>query len=607
MKKQILALLLACVLCIGCPMSALAAETPETAAPPAPIAAAPDASAASEPDCIAPVPSEAVELPADPEEPEIPDFETWCAQLSEEARAEILKDDPPLWSEYGYDSREAMLADWEMTAEDYDEMLLWAYYWSLYLEDEDEDWDWDDSEWIEETREQMGAPRTGLAVMLNGKFVSFPDAQPEITDGRTMTPLRALADAMGAQTQYDAAARRITVTLGGDTLCFTVGEPELTVTAGDRTRTVSLDCAPYVKDGRTYVPVRFLAEAAGYTVQWDAAFDTAVLIDRDALIASIDRDFTILNRLLPQVAENEQAWKTVTNAAALIDMEGMPSLKLQFGAETTQNSRVGHMKLHADLSDLLESLLPQFGVTLEPDMLATLSQAEAEVIVNQEEGKLYLRCPAVMQFLAAVLPVEANDWIELSIDWTERLSDTSTQQLLELFRSGMTIGKTIYASQLDTGLYGYPVMTYGNTLDMAQSLAAVCGDRCFAQVGSEYVLRFDRDDYERLVYGELPETDDLYDYSRFDLLVRIGERNGAPTLNAEFYISSDGREYASGTLSAAGTQAFCSILFVEADSSRVSVDASAKTEPAETAPLSAPPAGSHIVTQEDLLMPITQP
>ena len=69
MKKQILALLLACVLCIGCPMSALAAETPETAAPPAPIAAAPDASAASEPDCIAPVPSEAVELPADPEEP----------------------------------------------------------------------------------------------------------------------------------------------------------------------------------------------------------------------------------------------------------------------------------------------------------------------------------------------------------------------------------------------------------------------------------------------------------------------------------------------------------------------------------------------------------
>lgn len=577
-KKQVLALLLAFVLCLGCPVGALAADTPEPVGEPAPIAAAP--------------------------EEEIPEFDVWCDKLSAELRAEILTDEPPLWSEYGYDSRQSLLADWGMTEDDYNEMLLWVYYDSLYYDDYD--WTWDEAEWVAETREQMGAPGTGLAVMLNGSFISFPDAQPEITDGRTMTPLRALADAMGAQTQYDAAARRITVTLGESTLCFTVGKPELTVTADGQTRTVSLDCAPYMKNGRTYVPVRFLAEAAGCTVQWDAAFNTVVLIDRDVLISSIDQNFTVLNRLLPGAAESTQTWRTVSSLAMLFDLDTLPSLRLQLASEVTQNLHGSHAKLTADLSGLLERLLPEFGVTPEPELLAALSDAEAEIIINQDDGKLYLHCPAVMQFLSETLPVSADDWIELPVDWADMLSGSSTQQLLELLRGGTSVGTLLYLSQLGAGLYDYPVMAYSSITDAAQRLTALCGDSRFALVGGEYVLRFDRDAYEQMVYGELPESDDLYDYSRFDVLVRIGEHNGMPTLNAEFRISTDGRDSTSGTISSTGTQAYCSILSVVDGVSRISVEAKANTEPVETAPLAAPPAGSHVVTQDMLLMPIAE-
>lgn len=55
---------------------------------------------------------------------------------------------------------------------------------------------------------------------------------------------------------------------------FALGGKQLTVTdsAGKTVKTVQLDTAPYKKGGRTYVPVRFFAEAFGLTVQWDQGY-----------------------------------------------------------------------------------------------------------------------------------------------------------------------------------------------------------------------------------------------------------------------------------------------------------------------------------------------
>ena len=41
-----------------------------------------------------------------------------------------------------------------------------------------------------------------------------------------------------------------------------------------------MDVAPYLnyEEGRTYIPLRFIAEAMGYTVDWDQETDTAILV-----------------------------------------------------------------------------------------------------------------------------------------------------------------------------------------------------------------------------------------------------------------------------------------------------------------------------------------
>ena len=58
----------------------------------------------------------------------------------------------------------------------------------------------------------------GVKVQVNGRLVDFPDAAPEVVDGRTMVPLRAVLEALGAEVDYDAASQTTRAKLGGVSL-----------------------------------------------------------------------------------------------------------------------------------------------------------------------------------------------------------------------------------------------------------------------------------------------------------------------------------------------------------------------------------------------------
>ena len=101
------------------------------------------------------------------------------------------------------------------------------------------------------------------------------------------------------------------------TICrFAIGGDTLTVSdsaTGKVLKTVPLDVSPIEKDDRTCVPVRFLAESLGLTVEWDDGAQCAMLYDRDALLESIDSGFTTANRSVPLLevsAENSSGLRT---------------------------------------------------------------------------------------------------------------------------------------------------------------------------------------------------------------------------------------------------------------------------------------------------------
>jgi len=60
---------------------------------------------------------------------------------------------------------------------------------------------------------------------------------------------------------------------------LTLGKQEVSRTANGATETKSIDAAPYVADSRTYVPIRFFAEQIGVDVDWHGPTTTVILRD----------------------------------------------------------------------------------------------------------------------------------------------------------------------------------------------------------------------------------------------------------------------------------------------------------------------------------------
>ena len=144
----------------------------------------------------------------------------------------------------------------------------------------------------------------GISVQLNGGPVVFTDAAPELSDGRTFVPLRAVMEAMNAQVDYDGATGTVAINRGDVGLSMVLGQNTVSVTENGQSRTVEMDVTPYVKEGRTYVPVRFVAEAWGCAVGWDADTSTVVIVDVDTLLG--DATFDLMDSFAAYCAKQEK-------------------------------------------------------------------------------------------------------------------------------------------------------------------------------------------------------------------------------------------------------------------------------------------------------------
>lgn len=102
-----------------------------------------------------------------------------------------------------------------------------------------------------------------VQVFVNGQTLQF-DVPPTVVSGRTLVPLRAIFEALGAKVAWDQATRSVSATWAGGSLSLPVGSPKATVKGTQR----DLDVPARIISGRTMVPLRFVAEAMGAQVGW---------------------------------------------------------------------------------------------------------------------------------------------------------------------------------------------------------------------------------------------------------------------------------------------------------------------------------------------------
>lgn len=105
-----------------------------------------------------------------------------------------------------------------------------------------------------------------MTMRVNNNAITFTDAKPFIDgNNRTQIPVRAVADVLDSIVDWDENSKTVTIrTQNGDIVTLVIGSDIMTVNG----KAEQMDTVAIIKDDRTYIPARFVAEAMGLTVEW---------------------------------------------------------------------------------------------------------------------------------------------------------------------------------------------------------------------------------------------------------------------------------------------------------------------------------------------------
>lgn len=373
-----------------------------------------------------------------------------------------------------------------------------------------------------------------LSVQLNGDTVSFPDAAPESVNGRVMVPMRAMVDALGGQTGFQNDV--ISVTIGGKSLSLTVGSTSLVMRdSANGEQTISMDTAPYIKEGRTYIPVRFFAQALGYTVQWDEYENTAVLYDRAALILSIDKDFTVVNQWLKAQPKFDPAQKWSAALALAItytelnSIDGDQSATMSGTLNIVAEGQNYEVSVKFDVYALVKMLLTSLDEEYDMETFAALGllqndlkNATFDMIFNADENVLYFRCPLLFKLLGSYDPemvpsVGADAWL--------KFKDIVDPDLYSVYTGIPEVAQS--AQSLTVGVF-----VLQQTENTYQTFPSAIFSACQSRV----------DSLQMLTDGKLAKSGNAYTGQYHFAVTSCGEMTTQP------YETTSGGNYRKGTL-----------------------------------------------------------
>ena len=353
-----------------------------------------------------------------------------------------------------------------------------------------------------EQREQnikaLGGVAGQVNVLLGDRCIAFTDAVPEVKNGRTMVPLRASLEAMGARVDYDADTGTAVVT--GEKASFThvVGSDVITRADGS---TVKMDVRSYVTpSNRTMVPVRFFSQVLGYDVFWDNGYRMAFLLDGETFAEKVDSRLTILNGYLAGNAKRFDASRnykedvTLSGTVKVIDsIKGDRSYPYSGKASVLLGKDGMSMSLSADLSDLAEYFESLAGEPLPEAYRAAFIKPELEAVFSD---KLYFRSPLFDALMAEVGGTQAVSGAWYATD--------AVMSFPDLYRSmyggneDYTVGKALYAA-MKQGDANRFYESWSGTEQLAAAAVEMFGDETFTKSGSGYKWHFGKEELAKLL------------------------------------------------------------------------------------------------------------
>lgn len=118
-----------------------------------------------------------------------------------------------------------------------------------------------------------------ISVTVNGEYINF-DVPPQMINNRTMVPVRAIAEALGAKVEWNEFEGKITIRKGDDFwVQMFIGDSNMAIAQPGASwqGSMYLDSPPIIINGRTLIPVRALSEAFLCNINWDEQSRTVTI------------------------------------------------------------------------------------------------------------------------------------------------------------------------------------------------------------------------------------------------------------------------------------------------------------------------------------------
>ena len=362
---------------------------------------------------------------------------------------------------------------------------------------------------------EKGGTAGQINVMLNGAMIAFPDAYPELKNDRTMVPVRAVAETLGAEVEY-LEGKVVQITQGDTVLTLAIGGDTVQAVTNGETRELKMDAVSYVKADRTYVPLRFVSEALGLDVHWDATHRTVVLLDQAAIAAELDKQFTVLNGFLARQTGLYQTPKRIDSkfslAVEIIDsIDGNKTHTISGSMVSYVGDGAMTMDGTVDLTSLAAMLKP-FTARFEgegaySEILKILAVKQGFSVKITPEGQVYLKMPLLGQ-LSNLTGMEAQSgdvWYDLGKPYGSMvpgLNDTAT------------MGTILAQSAMMSTTYLEPFYYYDTMMASGEAAAALLGDARFQKSGNTYTCTLTLDTLAEMM--ELDEVDKAEMKAMFD-------------------------------------------------------------------------------------------
>lgn len=373
-------------------------------------------------------------------------------------------------------------------------------------------------------------------VLINGAYVTFSDAVPQIKENRSCLPFAAVFEQLGFPQEA--------MTWDGETGTVTATKPDVTYTAldgevrqGDLTVTLTLgshifsvqyegdttagphgeavqiaydfttEIAPYVDPAtnRTYVPFGLVADALGYRVGWDAQQGTVIIDDVDAILAANTATYQLMDQYLAYAQALSQGNQKVSGKYAL-----------NFGTESSYEGIIStasfdlggtYSMITADstalqlTTDLTMDLAMETGGVDFTDLMMGEQAGlfpmslDLELRGDLDSGAFYLQSAALAQLMGQ--PGMASVWYKLDLG---ALFDQASEQLgmdyAGLLRLSKEAQSMSFAEYLSSALKLIPLTDAScTTSQVLDIINALCADSAFTKSGSTYVNKLDLDEY----------------------------------------------------------------------------------------------------------------